>query len=354
MKTQLSIKQLAEQIEANQRAKEDFVATTNALQVVEAGPQGYQLTVDTDELTAQYGVNDHAHRQIASRLDIPSKYYNRMREEAPELYTDSVNHWLHARPERRLVRTLGGDVRAFLSDRYQRIENEQIAEVVLPILADIPDVNFVSTAITDQRMYIKAVTPRIKADVAVGDTVQAGIVISNSEVGAGAVKIEPLVYRLVCKNGMVVNDAKMRANHVGSRTGDQEKIAHILSDEAIAADDNAILLKVRDVVRASVTQEFLDETVVKMRHSMNERIEGDVPASVEVLSTKMGFSKQEGSGILRHLIEGGDISRYGVLNAVTRYSQDVEDYDRATELETAGGAVLEMKARDWREISQAA
>ena len=68
----------------------------------------------------------------------------------------------------------------------------------------------------------------------------------------------------------------------------------------------------------------------------------------------MGFSKQEGSGILRHLIEGGDISRYGVLNAITRFSQDVEDYDRATELETAGGAVLEMRAKDWRDIAQAA
>lgn len=353
MKTQLSLKALAEKIEENQRSKKDYIATTDALEVTDAGPQGYKLNI-ANGVTENFGINDHSHRQIASRLDIPSKYYNRMRKQAPEIYTRSVNHWLHDRPERRLVRTLGGDVRAFLSDRYQRIENEQIAEVVLPILADIPDVQFVSTAVTETRMYIKAVTPRIQADVSIGDTVQAGLAISNSEVGAGAVKIEPLVYRLVCNNGLVLNDATMRANHVGSRIGDQDKIAHLLSDEAIKADDNAILLKVRDVVRAAITQESLDQAVVKMRHAKNERIEGDVPTSIEVLSNKMGFSKQEGSGVFRYLIEGGDISRYGVLNAITRYSQDVEDYDRATELEAAGGIILDMKPKDWREISEGA
>ena len=31
----------------------------------------------------------------------------------------------------------------------------------------------------------------------------------------GAVNVQPLVYRLVCKNGMIVNDAQTRRNHVG-------------------------------------------------------------------------------------------------------------------------------------------
>lgn len=36
---------------------------------------------------------------------------------------------------------------------------------------------------------------------------------------------------------------------------------------------------------------------------------------------------------LRHLIAEGDLSGYGLVNAVTHYSQEVEDYDRATEFE---------------------
>ena len=38
-----------------------------------------------------------------------------------------------------MVRTLGGTARAFLSERYRRIDNYEIAEAVLPIISDIKD-----------------------------------------------------------------------------------------------------------------------------------------------------------------------------------------------------------------------
>ena len=39
------------------------------------------------------------------------------------------------------------------------------------------------------------------------------------------------------------------------------------------------------------------------------------------------------------LIVEGDLSAYGLVNAVTHFSQGVEDYDRATEFEALGGKV---------------
>ena len=53
-------------------------------------------------------------------------------------------------------------------------------------------------------------------DVVPGDTVQGGVIISNSEVGLGAVSVQPLLYRLVCTNGMVVNDLGERRTHFDS------------------------------------------------------------------------------------------------------------------------------------------
>ena len=61
----------------------------------------------------------------------------------------------------------------------------------------------------------------------------------------------------------------------------------------------------------------------------------------------VSFTEEEGGGILRHFADGGDLSQYGLLNAVTRFSQDVESYDRATELERIGGQVLELSPRDF-------
>jgi len=34
--------------------------------------------------------------------------------------------------------------------------------------------------------------------------------------------------------------------------------------------------------------------------------------------------------LLRHLIEGGDLSQYGLINAVTRTAEDAKFYDRAS------------------------
>ena len=114
-----------------------------------------------------------------------------------------------------MLRTLDGSARAYLSNRYRRIDNIDIAGVTLPILGGLPDIRFESCQITESRMYIKAVNPRLQAEVSPGDIVQAGVIISNSEVGLGSVSIQPLIYRLVCSNGMVVNEAAARVTMWG-------------------------------------------------------------------------------------------------------------------------------------------
>lgn len=72
---------------------------------------------------------------------------------------------------------------------------------------------------------------------------------------------------------------------------------------------------------------------------------------VELTSNKYGLNKDENDGILRHLINGGDLSLYGLSNAITRQSQDVESYDRATELESMGWSVLTMPRATWNSIN---
>ncbi len=57
--------------------------------------------------------------------------------------------------------------------------------------------------------------------------------------------------------------------------------------------------------------------------------------------------------MLRHLIAEGDLSGYGLVNAVTHFSQEVEDYDRATEFEALGGKLIELPVKEWKELTQA-
>ena len=40
-----------------------------------------------------------------------------------------------------------------------------------------------------------------------------------------------------------------------------------------------------------------------------------------------------------------------MANAITRTSQDLDDYDRATDLERLGGQIIELEQKDWAVIA---
>ena len=342
----ISLVELAKKIEANRDLKQDFIAPTEQLNMVVHEDKKVALNLPV----GSYPIMPLAHDQIAARVDIPKKYYERMRNEAPELLANNVNTWFRKNPEKRMVRTLGGDVRAFLSNRYNRIENEEIAEVAIPILYQIPDVKIVSAEVTDRRLYIQAVSPRLQGEVKKGDVVQAGVVISNSEVGAGAVSIARMNYRLVCLNGMIMPD-KFRAYHTGRQIEDTESL---WQDDTRKADDRAILLKVRDMVKAAVDAAEFAKTIDRMRALTEGRMTGKPDEVIEVLCAKVGMSETEKGGVLRSLIEGGDLSAWGMINAITAQAHTSKDYDRAVELEAAGGQLLELPNSEWKRILEAA
>src|SRR5207245_3093666 len=110
----------------------------------------------------------------------------------------------------------------------------------------------------------------------------------------------------------------------------------LLSDETKAAEDKALTLKVRDVLAAALDETLFQSWLARLQNATEQKLEGNPAKAVEVLGNKLSFTQDEEASILRHIIEGGDLSRYGVINAITRTGADAQSYDRATELEAAG------------------
>lgn len=350
MKYGMSLNEMALELERRQNAQRDYLVDTRQM-VFDATPDKTMLSLVGDSVTTIFNVNEIANNQIGQAFDIPSKYFDRMRRDNPELLAQNVNSWFQKEPKRRMVRSLDDTVRAFVSDRYRRIDNFPIAEAILPILFTMPDVSVESCDITDQKMYIKVVNPRLTAEVTPGDIVQSGIIISNSEVGMGGLSIQPLVYRLVCKNGMVVNDAAMNKRHVGRGNQAMEDFS-LYTDETLAADDRALLLKIKDTVRAVAEQVHFDRVVKLMREAKEAKITStNIPAMVELTGKDFGFTKSEGQGILDYLIRGGDLTLFGMANAVTRAAQDVDSYDRSTTMESIGYDIMNMGRNKWNQLN---
>lgn len=352
MKAGRTLQELAIELSRQQGAKKDMIVDTGALRM-DASESGILLSVAGSGTASQYGINEIAHRQIGQHLKIPAVYYDRMRSEYPDLLAQNVNGWFGRTPDnKRMLRTMYGTARALLSDRYRRIDNFEIANAVLPIISGMEGAKVESCELTDSRMYLKVVNPRITAEVQKGDIVQAGVIISNSEVGMGSVSVSPLIYRLVCLNGMIAQDGAVRKYHVGRANTSGEDFS-IYRDETIEADDKAFLMKLEDSVKAAVDQARFASIVDKMREAAEVKMQAKlVPQVVELASKEYSFSESEGQGILGHLIEGGDLSLYGLANAVTRQAQDVESYDRSTELEAAGYKILTMAPALWRALNR--
>jgi hypothetical protein len=367
MKNGRSLTDLAAEIERRANGKRDLVAyTTHTHMQYGAARDGNQikLLVGDDH---EFGVNTIAHGQIAAHTEIPKAYYDRMLKHDGGLLANNVNAWFQRFPAPRMIRTLDGNARGFLSDKFSPdMENEDLAEAVLPVLMDM-NLAIMSCEITDARLYIKAVDKKVERELAKtgarfgdgGHTIvrvtSPAITISNSEVGMGALSIQGGVYDQFCSNLASFGERSMRKAHLGQKhTIAEGNLYAMLSDKSKKLNNAALWSTVQDVVRAVFDRAKFDALVDKIEGTQANKIEGDVVKVVEVSTRKLGLLESEGKSVLKHLIEGGDLSQFGLYNAVTRMSQDVESYDRATELERIGAQVIELPKADWRVLAEAA
>ena len=163
--------------------------------------------------------------------------------------------------------------------------------------------------------------------------------------------MQPLVYRLVCSNGLCVNDFGERRAHVGRQAKGMDDSYMVYSEEAQVAEDKAFLLKLRDTTMAAIEEARFAQIVGRLQDTTHAKITGRVQDVIELTGRAFDISQPEQDSILSYLIQGGDLSLYGLTNAITRASQDVESYDRASALESIGWSVATMPATQWKEIN---
>ena len=343
MKNGMTLQELSSEIERQAALKHDFIADTRKLSL---SPLYNRLSIQGR--SEMYEVTEYAHGQLAERLKIDKRTHDRLRtSSSPALigkYAQLSNAILDAEPSVCMVRTLGTKARALLSNSYRPIDNVHVARAVLEAFSEYRDVRIVSCSLSESRMHIKALFTRFEGEVNVGDVTQLGLSVGNSEIGDGSFYVDPFTFRLVCKNGMQAPAYGMRKAHLGKKVSETE---NYWTDETRRADDKAFWLKVRDTVRGILTDDIFQSLLSGLRGTTRNQIEKPVPAVVEVFGERFGLSKPERAGVLDHLIRGGDLSQYGLINAVTRFSQDVPDYDRADELEVVGGKILELPREQW-------
>lgn len=364
MKNGRSITDLAAEIERQRDAKHDYVAKSTAFQMVADGEQAGKAIVIPEVGT--FGITNHAKRQLAAKLDIPVAYFDRLADKHPALLAENVNELGKREPYRAMLRTLDGNVRGVMSDRYRALDNFDLADAVLPVIAK-SGARIESCELTETKLYIKILLPWLDRELPVPEGLKMGvghnffvrriigaITISNSEVGNGALSINPGIFERQCTNLATFKDEGYGKLHIGKKAGGDEDVSKYLTDETKRLSDAAVWSTVRDVVQATMDGKVMDSIVAKLVASRGDVIEGNPEKVVEVFAKKNGFSETEKGSLLKHLVGSGEMTRYGLQWAVTRLAGDVPDYDRASELERLGGQVIELPRNDWQVLAKAA
>ena len=161
------------------------------------------------------------------------------------------------------------------------------------------------------------------------------------------------LYRGFCLNGCVYGSEETMSYkqvHVGSRLGIGDSM--LLSNETMQKEDELIVSAARDVLVHLASPEFTQKVGAKLRLLKDRKPVASPIAAVESVCNELKLSDTESAGVLESFIHDHDYSQWGMVNAVTRQANKVEDYNRSSKLEEMGNKIINLPANQWNRIAE--
>ena len=241
----------------------------------------------------------------------------------------------------RLFRTWSdGTLRAMLSDQYAIINNEWIMNIVR------------ETVPAGLLSHWRGDADNIYGNVLIPDSIReeddsdyGGMLsIGNSEIGMRRLSSQPSVFRAICMNGCIWDQEKgnaIRQMHKGEidlallKEMIQDNLKHQIPLIGRGID---LLLTLRDY-----------------------KVNGAAPMSHVIAQTARDYklTKRQATGVMQAFLVEKDIledhanSAFGVVNAVTRFGQTLDDQDWV-KFDQIGGQMANMKLNRWEALVQRA
>lgn len=295
--------------------------------------------------------SETAHSQIASKLGIPKVYYDRMRRYAPQLLVDNIHCWFSLEPKDWMLRTLDGSVlRAFLSNRYRRINDSIVVKMVIDACFDRRDQPYpLHMDVTDNFVHITMLYPT-EYEIEYNRTVKVGFTFRNSEVGLGSLILEPFFYRSYCKNGCIFGKREiegLRVRHLGPVVAAENyyKMTDHINIDGLEG-------RLKDSISALSNPPFIGSMINSLREANQSMQLAKPEETLEFLAKEFGLTEQQKSLALENFLDEGNYSKWGVCNAFTSLANTAKDADEQLRLMQVGQKVLNIGKRPWERLTQ--
>jgi hypothetical protein len=298
-------------------------------------------------------VNPHAIRQVAEKLKIPMAYLTSLLYGSQEWQKtlgyeimNTHNEWTDR--NKVLVRAVGNEVRAFLSDQYRRLNSEMIFGTHIDEIykngGQLSD-----GWMDDTRVMVESLLPSpIQVQTQLNGVIflAFGTKMVTSDYGDGALDLRSFVLQGICLNGMV-RESVLRSVHLGAKLPDNLA----LSQKTYELDSMTTASAIRDL-----TKNLYSSDIIKTRMLEIKAASDLVMDPVRELKQLQGLGKllkgetdEIGQLLMRNNPEDGvqgESTLWKLTQGITSYAnrEDVPERRRMELQEIAGGLFDKIKA----------
>lgn len=322
-----------------------------------------------------FGPNDVFDEGVAERIGMPRRFLRDLRASGRTDIIDGTlnalihgkrgqgDGWVHEPLDKRvLVRALkdadGGEVgtaRALLSNSYKIVDHVETLRAAMRGMASagLGADNITQCDLTGRKMYVRVEAPEVQGFApellknyrspfrpeltgAELPVVHAGFVLTNSETGHGSFTVVPQLTVEVCTNGMTITRDAVSARHLGAKL-DDGLINY--SERTRKANLELITSQAEDAIRTFLDPAFVQRTLDEMTEHAQGEVK-DVEKAVKEITQKTECPALY-DDVLSMFIKGGDMSRGGLVHAVTAAAQSEKiDADLSYTMQAKATALL--------------
>lgn len=292
---------------------------------------------------AGWSMHRNALTQAADRAGIPTRYLDSLLARDTD---DTSNAWRRGlaqhslrehfahEPGRFLIRSVNGQARGFLSDKYRRLDSRPLLDAFVGEARRLGAVPYEGMG-SDVRVFLRAIIPTVIEPVP-GEAMVLGVEWSNSDYGCGTYSISAFAMRLICLNGMVGANHSKNV-HLGGRLGDNIEF----SAETYRRDTRTMVSATGDVVRAALGPAAIETQMAAIRHAHST----ETNWSKAFAKVSKALSKAEALKV-QSAFDGPDVvnlpagqTMWRFSNALSWVANATEDAERKAELQGMAGAV---------------
>jgi hypothetical protein len=313
----------------------DQIVRTRAVRF-ETGPSPIRVRIGDDT----YSPTDFALGQIAGRAGVPPAYLR-------ELAAPTASSWQHelaveilrrhhdnAGDGRLLVRSVRGQVRGWLSDRYRRLDARPLVDALAAEANTLGAIPVDGTA-TETRVALKLILPTILEPIP-GEFLVYGAEWSTSDYGNGTHSFRTYAIRIRCLNGLTGEDL-LKQVHLGSRLSE-----HIeFSERTHRLDTAASVSALRDIVRSTFTPNARDSLMTRIREAHERAMtKVQLTSATKTLPKLLQKSVVDAfdSPDIINLPEGNTAWR--ASNAISWIARNTQDSELRLDLERTAGSLV--------------